>query len=119
AATGEADQVVLAGHFRVTVSADGTTAERVDALAQSFVVTSSKGSRLPEGAEPVALYFNQIVSNKLVETLIYTANLAKKPIYVATPDRKMSVVGVGEMRVDTSKASDKSAAGAARQATGR
>lgn len=28
------DQVVMAGHFRVTVSADGTKAERVDALSK-------------------------------------------------------------------------------------
>jgi len=47
----------------------------------------------------------QIVSNKPVETLIYTANLANKPIYVRTPDGKTWIVGEGKMQVDTSKSS--------------
>ena len=33
AAAEKTDEVILAGHFRVTVSADGTKAERVDALS--------------------------------------------------------------------------------------
>jgi len=33
----ETDEVILAGHFRVTVSADGTKAERVDALSKSLL----------------------------------------------------------------------------------
>ena len=85
--------VVLAGHFRVTVSADGSKAERVDALSKSF---ASSGPIEPDA---VALFVIQLVSNKPVETLIYTANLAKKPIYVGTPDGKRWIVGDGKMRI--------------------
>jgi hypothetical protein len=94
------DQLVLAGHFRVTISADGTKAERVDALSKSLAHSG------PVETDAVALWLIQLVSNKPVETLIYTANLAKKPIYVRTPDGKTWVVGEGKMRVDTSKPSN-------------
>jgi hypothetical protein len=87
AASHESNQVVMAGHFRVTVSADGTKAERVDALSKTLFFSG------PVKTDTVALFLIQIVSNKPVETLIYTSNLAKKPIYVGTPDRKMWVVG--------------------------
>ena len=91
------DQLVLAGHFRVTVSADGTKAERVDALSKSLAHSGAIKR------DTVALFLIQIVSNKPVETLIYTSNLAKKPIYVRTPDGTTWVVENGKMRVDTSK----------------
>jgi hypothetical protein len=94
------DQVVMAGHFRVTVSADGTKAERVDALSKTLAHSG------PAKTDAVALWLIQIVSNKPVETLIYTSNLAKKDIYVRTPDGKTWVVGEGKMRVVTSKTSN-------------
>lgn len=97
AATPKSDQVVMAGHFRVTVSADGTKAERVDALSKNLVHSG------PVKTDTVALFLIQIVSNKPVETLIYTSNLAKKPLYVGTPDGKMWEVSEGKMRVATSK----------------
>lgn len=93
------DQVVMAGHFRVTVSADGTKAERVDALSKSLAHSGPK-------TNAVALLLIQLVSNKPVETLIYTSNLAKKPIYVRTPDGKTWEVGEGKMGVIKSKASN-------------
>lgn len=118
-ATATPGQVVLAGHLRVTVSPEGTKAERVDALSQSLLLSSDKESGLPKGYKPVGLYFNQIVSNKPVETLVYTSNLAKKNIYVGTPDGKMWIVGRGKMQVNRSKPSDKTEAGIARKAMGR
>jgi hypothetical protein len=87
------DQVVMAGHFRVTVSADGTKAERVDALSKSLAHSG------PAKTDAVALLLIQLVSNKPVETLVYTSNLAKKPIYVRTPDGKTWEVAEGKMRV--------------------
>ena len=94
------DQVVMAGHFRVTVSADGTKAERVDPLSKSLAHSG------PMKTDALALYLIQLVSNKPVETLIYTSNLAKKPIYVRTPDGKTWVVGEGKMVVAASKRSN-------------
>lgn len=117
--TAKADEVVLAGHFRVTVSPDGAKAERVDALSHSVLVASDREPRPRAGYTPVALYFNQIVSNKPVETFIYLANLARKNIYVGTPDGKIWVVNNRGMNVDTSKPSNKTEAGTVHKAFDR
>lgn len=85
-AVGKSDDFVLAGHFRVTISAEGTKAERIDALSRSLLI-QQKGKGLPAGTHQVAMSMVQIVSSKPVETLIYTSNLAKEPIYVATLPR--------------------------------
>jgi hypothetical protein len=115
----KAAEVVLGGHIRVTVSSDGTRIERVDPLSKSILVASDRESGLPAGYKPVGLYFNQIVSNKPVETFIYAAHLAKKNIYVGTPDGKLWVIKNGRMRVDTSKPSDKTEAGFVHKTFGR
>ena len=59
AVTQESDQVVMAGHFRVTVSEDGTKAERVDALSKSLVHTGPMKSQLPKGSETHCLSWVQ------------------------------------------------------------
>jgi hypothetical protein len=92
--------VLLAGHFRVTVSADGTKAERVDPLSKS---RASSGPI--SGA--VGLLLVQLVSDKPVETLIYTSHLARKPIFVGTPDGKKWMVGEGKMRLIRTEPSEK------------
>ena len=117
--TAKADEVVLAGHARVTVSPDGTRVERIDRLSQTVLVSGGPESRLPAGYTPVALFFNQIVSHRPVETFIYLANLARKNIYVSTPDGKIWLVNGRGMKVDTSKPSNKTEAGAARKALDR
>jgi hypothetical protein len=93
AAPDKPNEVILAGHFRVTVSGDGTKAERVDALSNTFL---SSG---PMTSDAVALFLIQLVSNKPVEALIYTSSLAKKPIFVRTPDGKTWIVGEGKMQL--------------------
>jgi hypothetical protein len=89
-------EVVLAGHFRVTVSADGETAERVDALSRSLNVVPKQG---PNGARVGTLWMVQLVSNIPVETFIYLSNLHHAPIVVGTPDRKIWEVKAGKMQI--------------------
>jgi hypothetical protein len=117
--TAKSNEVVLAGHFRVTVSPDGTKVERVDPLSKTLMIDSELKSGLPAGVRATAIYVNQIVSNRPVETFIYSAHLARMSIYVGTPDRKVWVIKNGRMRVDTSKPGGKTEAGAAHQALGR
>jgi hypothetical protein len=88
--------VVLAGHFRVTVSADGEKAERVDALSRTKNV-------VPWHAGAQALWIIQLVSEKPVETFIYLSNLHHSPIYVGTPDRTIWEVDRGKMRIVRNK----------------
>lgn len=93
---------VLAGHFRVTVSSDGSRAERVDALSRTLAI-QREGQGMPAGADLVGMTMVQIVNSKPLETLIYTSNLARMPIYVATvPHGRMYEVANGKIK-DTGK----------------
>jgi hypothetical protein len=65
-------EVVLGGNFRVTISADGTKAERVDAMARTLLPPSKPPKGL-EGQKPVAVTMSQIVSNRPLETCVYTS----------------------------------------------
>jgi hypothetical protein len=104
--TSNPGDVVLAGHFRVTVSADGATAERVDALSRSLAIQHA-GEGLPAGSHLVGMSMAQIVSSKPLETLVYTSNLTKMPIYVATaPHGKIWEVATGKI-TDTGETAGK------------
>jgi hypothetical protein len=75
---------VVHGHFRVTVSPDGSKAERVDALANSIFV-DTKESPVVGNYKKVAFSMNQPLGTRPVETLVYASNHMKMPIAVATP----------------------------------
>jgi hypothetical protein len=66
------NEIILGGHFRVTVSADGSTAERVDALSNTLLrqPPPPKGN---EGEKPLTVSMSQIVSNRPLETCVYTS----------------------------------------------
>jgi hypothetical protein len=65
-------EIVLGGHLRVTVSADGGKAERVDALSRSLLF-SPKPPKGMEGQKPLTVSMSQIVSNRPLETCVYTS----------------------------------------------
>lgn len=68
--TGKRTETVLAGHVRVSVSADGGRVERIDRLSRTLMTADRFKSDLPKGYHKTGQYLNQIVSNKSVETLI-------------------------------------------------
>jgi hypothetical protein len=97
--------IVLAGHFRVTVSADGSKAERVDALSKTLAVQQA-GQGLPQGSHLAGLYMVQIVSSRPLETLIYTNLVTGFPIVVATfPDGRIWEIENGKAK-DTGKSAE-------------
>ena len=65
-------EIILGGHFRVTVSADGAKVERVDALSNTLLrqPPPPKGHK---GEKPVYVSMSQIVSNRPLETCVYTS----------------------------------------------
>jgi hypothetical protein len=63
-------EIVMGGHVRVTVSADGGKAERVDALSRSLLL-SPKPPKGMEGQKPLTVSMSQIVSNRPLETCVY------------------------------------------------
>lgn len=66
------NEIILGGHFRVTVSADGSKPERVDALSNTLLrqPPPPKGH---EGEKPLTVSMSQIVSNRPLETCVYTS----------------------------------------------
>ncbi len=66
------NEIILGGHFRVTVSADGSKAERVDALSNTLLRQPPR-PKGHEGEKPLTVSMSQIVSNKPLETCVYTS----------------------------------------------
>jgi hypothetical protein len=65
-------EIILGANFRVTVSADGSKAERVDALART-ILPAPKPPKGLEGRKPLTVSMSQIVSNRPLETCVYTS----------------------------------------------
>lgn len=76
--------VVIHGHFRVTVSADGNRAERIDALSRGLMI-DNKVETPVAGYHRVEFVTSQSVGTRPVETLVYASKLMKLPFAVATP----------------------------------
>lgn len=100
--------VVIHGHFRVTVNADGTKAERVEPLSKSLLIANRKGERLPKGYKQVAYGTVQIVGTQPLETLVYASNMLRQPIAVATMDRQTWFIEKGRITKDPQTRSPKS-----------
>ena len=56
---------------------------------------NNKRQRVPSMA---ALWMIQLLSNKRVETLIYTSRLPTAPIYVETPDHRVWAIKNGKIK---------------------
>lgn len=84
AATTEPDQVLVGGHYRMTVSADGTTLERIDRLSRGCTVLSE--SEVPEDSSTAGLVALHAVSPRPVETHVFLGLLHKRRIFVLTLD---------------------------------
>ena len=85
ASSKDADEVVIGGHYRVSVAEDGKTVKQVDALSRSFLVLSKRGAESKD-LKPVALYMSHIVSDTPVETHVYLSILHRMPLYVGTSE---------------------------------
>jgi hypothetical protein len=74
--------VYTGGHVRITVSADGAKAERIDQLSHGIIEQKSD-----PGHEVVAVATAQAVETKYpVETWLYSSYLYHLPMFVATND---------------------------------
>ena len=77
--------VVIHGHFRVSVSADGNQARRVDAFSHSLFIGNKYFDPSPEGYHRVDFVTSQAVGTRPVEALVYASNLMNMRFAVATP----------------------------------
>jgi hypothetical protein len=89
--------VMLGGHHRFAVSADGHTLEHEDALSTSCLNVPLAKLDLSDGNKGVAVRAN--LSDTPLEIHVYLSLSYKMPLYVVTRDLKMWKVEKGTMRV--------------------
>lgn len=98
AATTDSDAIIVGGHYRFSISADGSTIERADELFRSFMTLSKKPKDLPAGAKTEGLYMTTLVSD-LPLTHVYLSLLNKMPFLVGTRDQHAWKVENGKMEI--------------------
>ena len=96
ASTKVPNEVVVGGHYRVSVAADGKV-QHVDALSRSFLVLQRRSPDVPKDSDVVGLSVSHIVSDTPVETHVFVSLLHKIPLYVATSEHDIWRVSDGEI----------------------
>ena len=91
AATKKKGEYPTGGHYRVTVSSDGSRVERVDLLSQ-FIMQRAK-----PGMEMEFITATQVASNTPVETWIYSSNLYHVPIMLGMMDGSTWLINKGQI----------------------
>lgn len=91
----EVKAVPVGGHYRVTVSADGTETEQVDQLFASCLTMDRES--LPDGSEVVVLMASHVISRTPVETHVFLSLQEKLPFSIVTPDDEVWYVGEGRI----------------------
>lgn len=89
--------VMLGGHHRFSLSADGQTMRQADALSTSCAKTTLAQLQTTDGSQGVAVRAN--LSDTPLEIHIYLSLHYRLPLYVVTRDLKMWEVKDGHMRV--------------------
>jgi hypothetical protein len=97
-----AGEMVLGIHYRVLVSADGTTVQQALPLSKSAIVFPPPGHEpgVPAGSKPVAAMVSQILTDYPLETHVFASLLHRTPLYVSTKRGVWLVVGDKIMLVD-------------------
>lgn len=83
-ASANPDDVILAGHMRFTISADGKSILQTDKLSNGCMVTKQESAK-PD-YKPVGAAITNLVSLKPLETQVFTSLNYKTPLYVGTLD---------------------------------
>jgi hypothetical protein len=80
------DKVVFGIHYRVAVTADGSSVESAEPLSRSAVAVS-KTAGVPKGARAGPLWAISLISPTPLEVYVYLSLLHRTPIFVGAPDR--------------------------------
>jgi hypothetical protein len=96
AATNKPNVILFGGHYRFTISRDGTSIVSRDALSRSCLEVDAKPKQ-QANEQPVGLYVTNPVSEMPLETHVYLSLLFRTPIFVGTSDRAVWSVDHGHM----------------------
>jgi len=106
AATTDPDLIILGGHTRLTISADGTRVLRNEPLSKACIQFSRKAMGGPTGNGRIVQ--RHVVSRTPVETHVFASLSYRMPLYIGTSDGKawlidgtaLSVVGMDDPDMD-------------------
>lgn len=96
AATGKPRLMMVGGHYRVTVSADGNRVIRTEPLSRSCLTVELEP--LPGSTEPAHVMVSHIVSLAPIETHVFLNLLHRKDIWVTTDDAVLWLVSKGKVQ---------------------
>jgi len=97
AATTDPNLVIIGGHYRFMISADGKTMIERDALSKGCLQMPKHDPNTPPGVTPVGNFSDQIVSLLPLETIVFNSLSYATPFYVGTLDGKMWKVADGKI----------------------
>lgn len=100
AASSEPDTVMVGGHVRYSVSADGSTVEHIDALATSCATApyaDLERAAATDGTDGLALRTSLAATP--LETHVFLSLTYDLPLYVVGSDLRMWKVAKGQMKV--------------------
>lgn len=92
AATKDPDLIIIGGHYRFTISADGKTIQQRDALSRSCLRFSRK-----DRSGSTGLLMSHVVSTTPIETHVFASLSYRIGFYVGTPDGRAWNVGEGHI----------------------
>ena len=84
AGTTNSNVIPIGGHYRFTVSSDGSHVEQTDRLSASCFTLPKRSPDLSEGCELAAYYMTHVVSDTPVETHVFLQLQLGKPFFVLT-----------------------------------
>ena len=99
AATTDPNLILVGGHYRVTVSADGRTVLDRRAFSKSCLALPRDPKDIPPGAELAAYTVSHLLDNTPTEIHVFLNLLHGKPFYVATPKRRLWSIQDGKIRL--------------------
>jgi hypothetical protein len=93
------DEIVVGGHLRLSVSADGKTVTQIDHLSKSLLTLRKDDPALPAKAKTTGYTVSHVVSKTPVETHVFLSLQNEKPFFVTTSDKKeIWIVYEGEIK---------------------
>jgi hypothetical protein len=99
AASAKPRQMVVGGHHRVTVSADGNRIIRSEPLSRSCLTVET--GPLPGTNEPAKIMVTHVVSLAPIETHVFLNYLHRTDLYVTTDDAALWLVSRGKVQLST------------------
>jgi hypothetical protein len=89
ASTNQSNQLIVTGHYRFRISADGTEVLRRDQLSATCIIQTAD----PAQGQLAGLTVSHIVSPQPVETHVFTSLLYRLPVFVVAGDKLYGVEG--------------------------